>query len=183
MCSARYSAATYTHPVVCVSDFWLKGLSSYTTTAAAAHWRRTNHDIRAVQAALKTIVLCAGGEPRRGLAGQRLFSVDWRAAAAVSTSVCISDTHAFPIQHESLNRFMLNPFALMCVSLCLCVFVCVCVCVCEPLFPGSFLAQERRDGGGVGEPQRKKHFSFTVAKQRSNGQRAPPLIWTDSTDK
>ncbi len=86
---------------VCASDCRLKGLSSFTTTATAALWGRTNHDIRMVEAALETIALCAGVEPRRGLAGQRVFSVDQPASAAVSTSVCVSVTHTISIRHES----------------------------------------------------------------------------------
>lgn len=49
----------------------LRGLSSFTTTATANHWGRTNHDLRRVETALKTIVLCEGEELGRGLRGQR----------------------------------------------------------------------------------------------------------------
>lgn len=83
------------------ADFGLKGLPGFTTAAAATLQGRTNHDIRIVEAVLKTIVLCGGEGPRRGLAGQRSFSVDQPASAAVSTSVCISVTHTISIQHES----------------------------------------------------------------------------------
>lgn len=93
------------HPVAFASGLVLKSLSSFTTTAPAAAaatlWGRTNHDIRTVEGALETIVLCAGEGPRRGLAGQRVFSVDQPASAAVSTSVYISVTHTISIQHES----------------------------------------------------------------------------------
>lgn len=105
----------------------LKGLSSFTTTATAALWGRTNHDLRIVETALKTIVLCAGVEPRRGLDGQRVFSGDQPSSAAVSTSVCISVTHAISIQHDAyialgqrIDRFMLNPFNPVCLCECVC---------------------------------------------------------------
>lgn len=52
----------------------LKGLSRFTTTATSVLWGRTNHDLRVVETALETIVLCAGEELRRGLAGQSLLS-------------------------------------------------------------------------------------------------------------
>lgn len=68
----------------------LRGLSSFTTTATANHWGRTNHDLRRVETALKTIVLCEGEELGRGLCGQRVFTADQPSSAAVSTSVCIS---------------------------------------------------------------------------------------------
>lgn len=48
---------------------------------------RTNHDLRRVETALKTMVLCEGEELRRGLYGQRVFTVDKPSSAAVSTSV------------------------------------------------------------------------------------------------
>lgn len=109
---------------------------------------RTNHDIRIVEAALKTIRLCAGEEPRRGLAAQRPLSADRPATAAVSTSVCISVTltqFQFSMKADialgqRINTFMLNPFSPIAPS----VHVCVSASACP------VRAQERRDGGGVG---------------------------------
>lgn len=110
----------------------LKGLSSFTTTPTAVLLGRTNHDLRVVAAARKTIVLCAGVEPRRGLDGQRVLSRDQPSSAAVSTSVCISVTHSMSIQHDAyialgqrIDRFMLNPFNPVCVCVGGCVYVCV----------------------------------------------------------
>lgn len=102
----------------------LKGLSSFTTTATAAFWGRTNYDIRMV----KTIALCAGAEPRRGQAGQRVLSVDQPSSAAVSTSVCVSVTHVISIQHESLHSIRTKDRQIYVKSLYPCLCVCVFVC-------------------------------------------------------
>ena len=62
----------------------------FTTTATANHWGRTEHELRRVETALKTIVLCEAEEPGRGLCGQRVFTAEQPSSAAVSTSVCVS---------------------------------------------------------------------------------------------
>lgn len=111
---------------------------------------RTNYDIRIVEAALKTILLCAGEEPRRGLAGQRLLSVDQPATAAVSTSVCISVTltqFQFSMKADialgqRINTFMLNPLTPVYHSLC--AYMCVCVSPCLSRLSSSSETQGRR---------------------------------------
>lgn len=80
--------------IVCAVACRPEALVSFTTMATEDFWGMINHDIRIVEAALKTIVLCAGEELRRGLAGQRLLSVDRPSTAAVSTSARLIHTHA-----------------------------------------------------------------------------------------
>lgn len=67
----------------------LRGLSTFTTTAPANRWGRTDRELRRVETAPKTIVLCEGEELGRGLHGQRVFTAEQPCSAAVSTSVCI----------------------------------------------------------------------------------------------
>ena len=117
----------------------LKGLSSF-TTATAAFWGRTNYDIRMV----KTIALCAGVEPRRGQAGQRVLSVDQPSSAAVSTSVCVSVTHAISIQHESLHSIRTKNRQIYVKSLYPCLCACVCVSLSLSMLSASSGTQRRR---------------------------------------
>lgn len=111
-------------------------LTSFTTTATAVCWgkdKSMTSDI-IVEAAPKTILLCAGEEPRRGLAGQRLLSVDQPATAAVSTSVSISATQfsmkADIALGQRINTFTLNPLTPGYRSPPVCLCVCVCVSLC-----------------------------------------------------
>lgn len=98
--------------------------------------------------------------------------MDQPSSTAVSTSVCVSVTHAISIEHDAyvalgqrIDRFMLNPFNPVCPSVCSVRQPLLCACAVP--------AQERSDGGGVGgKPKREKHSSY---EQRANGQRGPAL--------
>lgn len=151
------------HTAVWDSDFMLKLCEVLPQQQQRFAGGRTNHDIRIVEAARETIVLCAGGEPRRGQAGQRLLSVE-QAAQQLSQPLPVSVTLTqlrFSMKADialgQRIRFVLTPCP-------------PSVRVSASLCPRSVPAQECRDEGGVGgEPHRKK----LVAKQRSNGQKGP----------
>lgn len=109
---------------------------------------RTSHDITRVVATLRTIILCAAQELRRGLAAQRRLSVDQRCRAAVSTSACVTD--AVSILHQSSQSIWTMDGQIYIMS------PQICVCVCQHLCDHADVpALERRAVGGVGvEAQR-----------------------------
>lgn len=116
----------------CLPLLGLRGVSSFTATATANRWGRTNHDLRRVETALETIVLCEGRRSWGGASADRGASQRTSRPQQLSQPLSVAHvTHAVSIQRDAYialaqrnDRFMLSPFNPDCLCVCVC---CMCV--------------------------------------------------------